>query len=210
MPPTLLVMTEETRRPRPAAQYGPTGQTVAENVKRIREHRGLTIYALSGALGKAGRPITPSAIAKIEKQQRQVTVDDLTALASVLRVSPMTLLLPWAVTDGALVEITGASATTARAVWEWADGARPLTTSEEDHLGDLLRFRLDSRPAWARGPLDDQYNELLTEGVANLAVHAGKGRMAVLDDGTIAWYDTDGRLVRQLKFRGETEAEGDS
>lgn len=206
MPPTLLVMTEETRRPRPAAQYGPTGHTVAENVKRLREHRGMTIYALSGALDKAGRPITPSAIAKIEKQQRQVTVDDLTALASVLRVSPMTLLLPWKPTADAPVEVTGTGTATARDVWQWADGARPLRVSEEDRLGDLLRFRLDSRPAWIRGPLDDRYNEMLTESVAKLAMFDGKGRVE-FDSNGLSVYDTDGRVVRRTEWKSSSEDE---
>ncbi|WP_432020973.1 helix-turn-helix domain-containing protein [Streptomyces sp. 1222.5] len=192
-------MTEETRRPRPAVQYGPTGHAVAENVKRLREYRGMTIYALSGALGRAGRPITPSAIAKIEKQQRQVSVDDLTALASTLRVSPLTLLLPRALTGDEQVEVTGAEAVSARALWQWADGARPLETSQEDPLGDTFRFRVDSRPAFARGPLDDQYNEALAGAVGTIAVHTGKGRPTVRDDGSIIWLDDDGRIVREWK-----------
>lgn len=32
----------------------------------------------------------------------------------------------------------------------WADGMMPLHTSETDREGDIQRFRLDSRPAWAR------------------------------------------------------------
>lgn len=203
---TLLLMTEETRRPRPAAQYGPTGHTVAENVKRLREHRGMTIYALSGALDKAGRPITPSAIAKIEKQQRQVTVDDLTALASALRVSPMTLLLPWAVTADTPVEVTGAGTASARDVWQWADGVRPLKTSEADPVGDLLRHRLDSRPVWMRSPLDDRYNEMLTESVARLAMFEGKGRVE-FDSNGLSVYDTDGRVVRRTEWKSSSEDE---
>lgn len=126
MPPTLLVMTEETRRPRPAAQYGPTGHTVAENVKRLREHRGMTIYALSGALDKAGRPITPSAIAKIEKQQRQVTVDDVMALAVVLNTSPISLLLPpkWGETP---IKLTDEREITTRTAWRWIRGLSPAS-----------------------------------------------------------------------------------
>lgn len=82
------------RRPRPAAQYGPTGHTVAQNVRRLREQRGMSIYALADALDRVGRPILPSAVAKVERQQRQVTVDDLAALASALGVTPAQLLDP--------------------------------------------------------------------------------------------------------------------
>jgi transcriptional regulator with XRE-family HTH domain len=81
-----------SQRARPAVPYGPTGHAVAANVKRFRELRGLSIYALSDALKEAGRPITPSAVAKIEKQQRQVTVDDLAALAHALGVPPQRML----------------------------------------------------------------------------------------------------------------------
>jgi transcriptional regulator with XRE-family HTH domain len=129
-------MTDDKRRPRPAAQYGPTAEAVAQNVRRLRERRGMTIYSLSGALRDAGRPITPSAIAKIEKQQRQVTVDDLTALATVLDVSPAALLLP-PVEDGP-VNITPAKSVPWAVAWRWAHGEHPPFTpgGDDDPRGD--------------------------------------------------------------------------
>jgi len=84
----------QDRRSRPAIPYGTTGHTVAQNVKRIRQQRGMTTYALSDALVHAGRPITASGIVRLEKQQRQVTVDDLAALASALGVTPAQILDP--------------------------------------------------------------------------------------------------------------------
>lgn len=146
MRPTLLFMSDEKRRPRPAAQYGPTAATVAENVKRLRETRGMTIYALSGALGDAGRPITPSAVAKIERQQRQVTVDDLMALAAVLRVNPSALLLPLTDEPGRTVEVTGAGGVDAGQAWDWVDGLVPLRTTPGDESTDTLDHALYSRP----------------------------------------------------------------
>lgn len=123
---TLLFMTDDKRRPRPAAQYGPIGAAVAKNVERIRKTRNMTIYSLSGELSKAGRPITPSAIAKIEKQQRQVTADDLVALAVVLNTSPIALLLP-AEWGDAPVELTGERQLTARTAWRWIRGQSPAS-----------------------------------------------------------------------------------
>ena len=82
------------RRPRPAVPYGPTGQAVAQNVRRIRGLRGASIYALSDTLRELGRSISPDAVSKLEKQQRQVTVDDLAALAAALNVTPTQLLDP--------------------------------------------------------------------------------------------------------------------
>ncbi|MBB3081266.1 helix-turn-helix domain-containing protein [Streptomyces violarus] len=143
-------MSDDKRRPRPAAQYGPTAEAVAQNVKRLREARGLTIYALSGALGTAGRPITASAIAKIERQQRQVTVDDLAALAVVLKVSPSALFLPLKDGPHETVEVTGAGSVSAEDAWEWADGNRPLKMTPGTDMTELLEFELYSRPAGRR------------------------------------------------------------
>lgn len=82
------------RRPRPAKEFGEAGETVAANVRRLRMARGLSIYTLSDALSTAGRPIAPAAIGKIERRERQVTVDDLAVLATALGVQPRHLLDP--------------------------------------------------------------------------------------------------------------------
>ncbi|WP_238427009.1 helix-turn-helix domain-containing protein [Streptomyces adustus] len=119
-------MTDEKRRPRPAAQYGPIAKAVAENVERIRKARGMTIYSLSGELDKVGRPIAPSAIAKIERQQRQVPVDDLVALAVVLNTSPAALLLP-SVWGDVPVELTSERQVAARTAWRWIRGLSPAS-----------------------------------------------------------------------------------
>ncbi|MGQ4727039.1 helix-turn-helix domain-containing protein [Streptomyces sp. Ju416(a)] len=141
-------MTDEKRRPRPAAQYGPTAAAVAGNVKRLREARNLTIYALSGALGVAGRPVTPSAVAKIEKQQRQVTVDDLAALATVFNVSPAALLLP--MSDEEEIEVTGAGAVRASVAWAWANSQRPLKLTPGHEETELLEYQLYGLPLRVR------------------------------------------------------------
>lgn len=150
MPPTLLVMSDEKRRPRPAAQYGPTAEAVASNLKRLRERRGLTIYSLSGALKRAGRAITPSAIAKIERQQRQVTVDDLAALASTLGVSPSALLLPLTDRPDDSLEVTGGGTATAAEAWQWANGRRPLKLTPGKEQTELLEHQLYGLPQWLR------------------------------------------------------------
>ncbi|MDX3841046.1 helix-turn-helix domain-containing protein [Streptomyces europaeiscabiei] len=143
-------MSDEKRRPRPAVQYGPTAATVASNLKRLRERRGLTIYSLSGALDRAGRAITPSAIAKIERQQRQVTVDDLTALAIVLGVSPSALLLPLTDQPADPVDVTGGGTATAVDVWQWANGRRPFKLTPGKEQTELLEHQLYGLPQWLR------------------------------------------------------------
>ncbi|MEU6339949.1 helix-turn-helix transcriptional regulator [Streptomyces sp. NPDC046977] len=162
-------MSDDKRRPRPAVQYGPTAEAVARNVRRLRENRELTIYALSGALTEAGRPITPSAVAKIERQQRQVTVDDLVALAVIFGVSPSALLLP--LKDGHVetIELTGAGAVSAATAWDWVDGRAPLTEPEGNDLMPLLEFDLYSRPPGRRSHWAG-LQDLMPEGAKSLRV----------------------------------------
>jgi len=126
MRPSLLFMSDDKRRPRPAAQYGPVAAAVARNVERLRKTRNMTIYSLSGALAEVGRPITPSAIAKIEKQQRQVTVDDLVALSVVLNTSPISLLLPAQWGDEP-IQLTEERQVAARTAWRWIRGLSPAS-----------------------------------------------------------------------------------
>lgn len=151
LPPSLLLMADEKRRARPAAQYGPTAATVAANVARLRKARGLSIYALAGLMEKAGRPITPSAVAKVEKQQRQVTVDDLVALAACLRVGPSALLLPLTDDPADSVEITGVGTVDAERAWDWVDGEMPIEQiAPGDPSGALLQFQVYARPPGRR------------------------------------------------------------
>ncbi|MET8803616.1 helix-turn-helix transcriptional regulator [Streptomyces sp. NPDC004546] len=193
---------------------------MADNVRRLRTARGLSLRALSAEMEKVGHPLSADALNKIEngrtpapgteepKQVRRVDVDELAALAQALRVSPMSLLLPWTETPNARVDITGAGTAEALAAWRWAVGERPLSTTEEDHYGELLRFRVDSTPAWARTPLDDRWNEMLTESVAKLAQFEGKGHVKFERNG-LSVYDTEGRLVKRTELAvRQIDAEG--
>ncbi|MFD9430313.1 helix-turn-helix domain-containing protein [Streptomyces sp. NPDC060002] len=143
-------MSDEQRRARPAAQYGPTAATVAENVQRLRKRHDLSIYQLSALLRKAGRPITPAAVGKIERQQRQVTVDDLSTLAVIFKVSPSALLLPLKDAPTDVVEVTGAGEVSGEDAWDWADGLRPLRFSDGDTDTQMLEYDLNSRPSRRR------------------------------------------------------------
>lgn len=136
----------EHRRPRPAIQPGPTAATVAANVLRLRKARSLSIYGLSGRLRSAGRPITPSAVSKIERGERQVTVDELMVIAVILEASPSALLLPMTDDPSAKVEITGAGPVAADEAWDWVDGRRRLDQPCADLGAATLEFALYSRP----------------------------------------------------------------
>ncbi|MDX3519270.1 helix-turn-helix transcriptional regulator [Streptomyces scabiei] len=149
-------MTEEQRRRGPAAtQVEATGQHVRENLARLRKARGLTTYQLAKLMKDAGRPIPQSGISRIESGARRVDVDDLTALAAVLRVSPSALLLPLDDSPERTVEITGAGTVLADAAWDWADGRRPLPMSGRDEGELWLEFELYGRPPGRRANKND-------------------------------------------------------
>ena len=73
---------------------GPTAQTVRANIAEFREAAELTYAEISRRLDEAGRPIPPLGLRRIEAGERRVDVDDLTAIAVVLDVSPMRLCYP--------------------------------------------------------------------------------------------------------------------
>lgn len=121
-------MTEQKRTPTQITD--PTGRTVADNVRRYREGLALSTYQLSKRLADAGRPIAPSAIAKIERAERRVDAGDLVALSTALQVTPISLLLPKNAKGS--VEITGGGTVDGRDAWKWAQGR------------DLLRYPADA------------------------------------------------------------------
>ena len=143
----------DIRTPRPAIQPGPTAATVAANMLRLRKARGVSSYGLSGELKRAGRPIAPSAIAKIERGERQVTVDELMAIAASLGVSPSALLLPPTDDPGSKVEITGVGSVAADEAWDWVDGRRRLDQPCADPGAAALEYALYSRPPLRRSRL---------------------------------------------------------
>lgn len=96
---------------------GPTGQTVADNIKRLR---GDTQYVkLAARLEAIGRPIPTLGLRKIESYERRVDADDLVALAAALEVSPDTLLMPHTENADDQVEITGWGPFDASEAWRW-------------------------------------------------------------------------------------------
>ncbi|MFJ7963151.1 helix-turn-helix domain-containing protein [Streptomyces sp. NPDC096324] len=141
-------MTESTeqRHGRRAVEFGPTGGTVAMNIARLRKTRGFTTRGLSAELRKYGRVIPPSAISRMESERRHVTVDDLTALASIFDVSPSALLLPPTDDPANAVEITGVGPVAANEAWDWMDGRRRLDQPCADPATAALEYALYSRP----------------------------------------------------------------
>lgn len=128
---------------------GPTGELVAENIKR---RRGSMQYKeLSEKLTAVGRAIPPLGLRRIEAGERRVDVDDLMALAVVFGVSPLTLLLP---SDGSAQlasPLTGAGRDVAHNVqWLWATGNEPLalpsTGDDQDNKRAKVIFQTVAKP----------------------------------------------------------------
>jgi len=116
-------MADEKKRLR-GNEIGPTGQTVAANLKRLRG--GISLRELQERLRSGGHEISASGLQKIEAGVRRVDVDDLLALAVALEVTPNSLLFP-PHADAREAHLTGAAAPVPSvAAWLWADGHEPL------------------------------------------------------------------------------------
>jgi transcriptional regulator with XRE-family HTH domain len=107
---------------------GATGRTVRENIRRVREERDMTWAQMSRFLDKAGRPIAPLGLRRVEEGARRVDVDDLMAIAVVLDVTPNELLLP--AQPSGPVDITGAAGRDSEHLRAWANGHAPLQSDE--------------------------------------------------------------------------------
>lgn len=147
--PKLSAMTQPSRTPTRITD--PSGLTVAANVRRVRESRGWSTYELAKKLKDGGRPVSPSALAKIERGERRVDVGDLIALAVALNVAPSGLLLPVDTEPLAEIEVTGRSrAVPALKAWEWVDGRDTLDDPASGHAAYQahMLYRLYGRPHW--------------------------------------------------------------
>jgi transcriptional regulator with XRE-family HTH domain len=142
-------MTPDERRGRRAIETGPTGKTVGRNIARLRKREGLTTRQLSAELERLGRPIPASGVTRMEQGERQVTADDLVALANALRVNPSALLLP-PVADLQEIEVTTFGSVPAMLAWQWADGMWPTPRADRVSETDMYEFKLLARPEGRR------------------------------------------------------------
>jgi transcriptional regulator with XRE-family HTH domain len=133
---------------------GATGEAVRRNVKAHRERLNLGFADLSRKLEAVGRTIPVLGLSRIEKGDRRVDADDLTALAAALSVSPITLLMPDTVDpDTRLTNpptgVTGES--TGREVWQWLTTQNPLPGTE---YSSPIEFAYLAMPFWAASEIE--------------------------------------------------------
>jgi transcriptional regulator with XRE-family HTH domain len=110
-----LVETTETNRP---------GLTFAQRLREAREARGLTQRELAQTVKKLGGSLNQSAITRIERGDRKVTIDEMVALAAALDVAPVHLFLP--IEGDAPVQLTPKRTVDIEHARQWARGRRPL------------------------------------------------------------------------------------
>ncbi|MFD9562591.1 helix-turn-helix domain-containing protein [Streptomyces sp. NPDC059994] len=76
--------------PRPI-EIGPAGQAVARAIESTRAARGYSQRQLASRVTALGRPMTFSAVSRIERRVRRCDIDDLVAIAAALDVAPNVL-----------------------------------------------------------------------------------------------------------------------
>jgi transcriptional regulator with XRE-family HTH domain len=133
-------------------EIGATGEAVRVNVASVRKQRGLTLRDVSDRLAQIGHPMAHNTVSEIERGARRVDVDDLTALAVALGVSPISLLLPGmpgAEDPDVKVQVTGVEHRVYLGdLWHWLQaniikGAPPSWASVSRPL-----FEANGIPAW--------------------------------------------------------------
>ncbi|WP_051748610.1 helix-turn-helix domain-containing protein [[Kitasatospora] papulosa] len=195
---------------RRAVETGPTGQTVAENLSRLRKARGFSTRQLAAALERSGRNISASGISRMEKAERHVNADELAAFAVIFGVSPSALLLP--LTREGTVSVTGAGEVPASTAWEWVDGERPLVIPHGDKGQAQLEYRLWGRPPHLEGEPLETADRRLWDTVAGRRIFADNLEASGQEvqryaDGTIkSWRKPGGEWVGILPHISEEEA----
>lgn len=128
---------------RVAGDDAKVGAALGRQLRRIRKRKGWTQQQLSAELDELGFVVHPTAILKIEKGTRAVTVDEWLGLAAALSVPPPLLLLPLG--SEHRVEITQKSRIHPHLALEWVTGDECLPSTERKMIrrGEWLQA---SRP----------------------------------------------------------------
>ncbi|MBV0918252.1 helix-turn-helix domain-containing protein [Mycobacteroides chelonae] len=138
-----------------ARELGPTAEAVRFNITRLRGERHLSLRALSDKMTDGPGKMTHSALGEVERGVRRLDVDELTALAATLGVSPLTLLLR-PVDDGynmdEVVSLTGTTDEMGADILRWLRGDAPYDLPVQLDLDsfEAEAFRRIALPEWAR------------------------------------------------------------
>jgi transcriptional regulator with XRE-family HTH domain len=81
-----------TSMPPRSLEIGPAGKGVARAIVRARAARGYSQRQLATRVTALGRPMTVTALSRVERMVRRCDIDDFIAIATALGASPHTLL----------------------------------------------------------------------------------------------------------------------
>ncbi|GAC62375.1 helix-turn-helix domain-containing protein [Gordonia sihwensis] len=129
---------------------GATSWAVAYHLRAVRTERGISLRGLSSLMKEVEYPMSHATLSEIERGDRRVTVDDLTALAAALGIAPIAFLLP-VPRDGdadpnETARLTGTPEVPLRQLTDWVRGESPL--KDEDDSYAVETFRRASLPRW--------------------------------------------------------------
>lgn len=128
-----------------------TGAVAASRLREVRTAQGLTLREVSDRVTASGHDLSLNAISRIENGSRRMDVDDLTALAVALGVTPATLLLPDTDDSHSTLTITGVSGP-ATNMWEWM--ATHIPAPGRPRPQDYFEFASRAFPTWLRRAMD--------------------------------------------------------
>lgn len=126
------------------ADYGQTNAAVGANVARLRAQKRWSLREMADALPDGPGGLSHASIRELEHGLRRVTVDELTALAAALDVSPLTLLVPPTEPDFGL---TGTGEPTPAVLLRWLQGRSPLQGTDDPF--EVEAFQRRALPEWA-------------------------------------------------------------
>ncbi|OYN82964.1 helix-turn-helix domain-containing protein [Mycolicibacterium sphagni] len=116
------------------------GRGLGQSIKRATKAAGSSYVKVSERTRELGVPIHRTALGKIEKGERDVTVRELVAIAAALDTSPLALLFPDALAD---VEIfPGVTKQGVEILGEWADDHKTRTALELFDNEEALRLQM--------------------------------------------------------------------
>jgi transcriptional regulator with XRE-family HTH domain len=111
-------------------RIGTAGWVLATNIKRVRTAQRLTFSEVVEMLRDVGREIPLLGLRRIERGERRVDIDDLLALAYVLKISPVDLLVSKDATDEPY-PLTPEIEVPSSYVREWIRGEELVTAGEQ-------------------------------------------------------------------------------
>jgi transcriptional regulator with XRE-family HTH domain len=133
-------------------ETGPTADTARAALARLRKAARLSLRDLAAEMPAGPGQLSHSAIGELERGVRRMDLDELTALAVALRVSPLNFFLPdpAATQPDTLMALTGlGQEVTALTGLRWLQGLAPADPAEAADDWAAEGFRRRVLPEWA-------------------------------------------------------------